>query len=621
MDNRYNDSFPPDSPIATMGDEQIVGMDARTQPERVAPGYAQYLQNMRLDTLAPTVRRGQAKQTNAITPGSSPLFIPFTVGTSSVITAIATDGIFASTIFADPDNNNAQYIFMATASKVYTFASDTGSVTTIAYPANELVETIDSSTNLFQDAGQVFLLRGDLGTSFSVASITAVASSTTATVHTTTSNGLSSNMYVRIAGANPTSFDGDFQITVTSPTGFTITLGGAAGTSVASGTIIMNRLKTPLVWDGNFAQPFVLNSYGVSSQNFIYMPPSDWGLLQQNRAILEYSRNEIIMSDVDQPLLYDELNGVFGFGIGTNDYLVGAAPYQDTETLVFMRYSVWLVNYVNGDVAAMTTQLVTNTVGCCSRNTIVTCGSNVLFLNERGVYMLQPGFELTLRGNSLPLSASVDPFIQTINFSAVNAAYAQYFLNRYYLAIPVNGSTRNNAMLVYNFINQAWESYDTFPNGFYCDEMQVMLDATGTPTLYLISYEGGLYAAEQNEMDDFAAAAQPATQYLINGEFQTRRFNFGSPSLKRFNRVITVAQMEANSSLTGVANTINPEDSKNLPVITNTSGVSGQTTRPGIINKRGYAVELVYQNTSGRCQIINYQIGAFVKDLKSTATT
>ena len=616
MPDRYSDFFDGDSALTVQGDEQIIGMDARTQPERVAPGYASFLQNMRLDIQAPTVRKGMAKQTNAIAPTVAPLIIPFTVGSLAIINAnLVADGIFASCVFSDPNNNNALYIFVATATKVYTFASSNGAVTTIAYPANEIIETTDKSTDIFQFGGMVYILRGDLGKAVTITSIT--SSSTTATVNAT-AHGLSTNMYVRVAGAAQAPYNGDYQITVTGANAFTYVFAGS-GTSPATGTITVNRLKTPIVWNGAFASPFVLAPYGVISQNFFYMPVSNFGLLQQNRAILEYGRNALIMSQITNAQSYDTINGVFDFNVGSNDYLVGAAPYQDTQTLVFLRQSVWLINGVSGDVAAMTSQLITAQVGCCSRHSIATCGSDVLFLNERGVFILQPGYELTLRGNSLPLSAPVDSIIQTINFGALNMPYAAYYLNRYYLAIPVNGSTRNNAMIVYNFINQAWESYDTFPNGFYCDEMQVMLNASGIPTLYVISYEGGIYAYEQNEMDDFAAAASPAVQYLINGQFQTRRFNFGSSALKRFNRVVTVLSLDANSSMSATATLTNPDSTRVLSSVAST--LANQITRPSLINKRAYAIQLTYQNTANRGSITNFQIGAFIQDQKSITQT
>ena len=618
MDNRYNETIPPDSPVLTLGDEQIIGMDFRTQPERLQPGYAQFLQNQRLDTLAPATRLGTTKQTNAIVPNAAPLIMPFTIGAGAIMEGAVTDGIFASCVFSDPNNNNNQYIFCATATKVFTFAASSSSVTTIAYPSNEIVEIFDPSTNIFQVGGMVYLLRGDIGASFSISSVTSNTATTTATVTTTSANGLSTNMYVRLGGATQSAYNGDFQITVVNSSSFTVTLSQMASASPATGTLSLNRLKVPCVWNGNFASPFTLNAYGVIAQNFFNMPVSDWGLLQQNRVICEYNRNALIMSQINGPSAFDVINGVFDFAVGTNDYIIGATPYQDTQTVVFMRNSVWLINYVNGDVAAMTTQLISNLIGCASRNSIATCGANIVFLNERGVYLLQPGLELLLRGNALPLSAPIDAAIKTINFAAINVAYAAYFLNRYYIAVPVNGSTRNNVVFVYNFINSAWESYDTFPGSFYCDEMQVMLNASGTPTLYFISYDGGLYAAEQKETDDFAAAANPATQYLIDGLFTTRRFNFGSTGMKRFIRATITAVLDGSSAVSCEAVITNPEDTKILATITNVNATSGQTTRPSFINKRGYGVELQIANTSGRCEILNYNIGAYVQDLKTT---
>ena len=622
MDNRYQDSGPIDSTISSDGDEQIIGMDARINPERLKPGYAQFLQNTRLDTLAVSTRYGQQKMTNSIAPsGYSPLFIPFTVGASAVIAGPGnvTDGIYASCVFLDPNNNNAAYIFMATGSKVYTYAASNNSVTTITYPANETVEATDNAVDIFQVGGSVYLLRGDLGTSIAVTSIVSGAASS-ATVTTVASHGLSTNMYVRIGGAAQAPYNGDYQITSTGLNTFTYVMASNPAASPATGTVTLNRLKTPLVWNGTFGSNFTLNPYGVYTQNFYYMPVSKWGSLQYNRAILEYARNQIIISSVNNANQYDVLNGIFTFGAGTNDYLVGVCPYQQTQTLVFCRNSVWLVNYVNGDVAAMTVQNVSNQLGCVSRRSIAVCGSKVLFLNERGVYVLEPGYELALRGNVMPLSAPLDGNINTINFNAIQVAWGTYYLNRYYLAVPTNGSTRNNRIFVYNFINEAWESIDTLPTGFYCDEMQVMLNAAGQQTLYFISYEGGVYAAEQQEWDDFGAAGAAPGQQVIPSQFRTRRFTLGTNTIKKFTRVITVAEMDGSSTLTATAYTVNPTDSKTLATITNTAATSAQITRPSMINKRAYGVEILYQNTTGRMQILNYQVGAFVKDQKGTQT-
>jgi hypothetical protein len=62
-----------------------------------------------------------------------------------------------------------------------------------------------------------------------------------------------------------------------------------------------------------------------------------------------------------------------------------------------------------------------------------------------------------------PISAPIDDVIQRINRNYASNAVATYWNNRYYLAVPLDDSTVNNTVLVYNFILKQWESVDTYP--------------------------------------------------------------------------------------------------------------------------------------------------------------
>ena len=604
-----------DSNILTDGDVTFTGMDARLQPEKLPMGTVAYAQNFRFDQFIATVRKGMAKQSNAIVPVSGSLIVPFTVGSGAILGSGQTDGVFGVLTFSDPNNNNLQALIIYFATQAYHFSA-AGTVYTIAYPATETIETTDT-VDSFQYGGYVYLSRGDVVAALTIAGIT--SSSTTAHVDTTTNHNLTSGMYVRISGASQGAYNGIFPVTVTGPKAFTYTIPTTAA-SPATGTLVGYHVKLPMKWDGVQGHAFTLCTCGVISQNFSCMAGWNFGISQVNRAIVEYARNQIIISQVENVESYDTINGVFTFGPGTADYLIGVTPYQDQQTLVFLRHSIWLINAVSGDVSAMTTQIITNQVGCLSKRTIATCGANVLFLSDFGVFILQPGYELLLRGNSLPLSAPLNPIMQRINYSATNVPCAQYVNNRYYLAVPLDGNTRNNAMLVYNFINQQWESVDTFPNGFYCDYLAVMLNASGVPTLYCLSFEGGLYAYEQNEQDDFAAASQPASQYLINGLLTTRRYTFGTNGLKQFNRaIINFNLIDAGSGFSTSAIITNPDDTKALPSLTSTT--ANDITRPFIIRKRAYGLQLQFANTAYRGSVINYSVGAYAKDMKNTQTS
>lgn len=84
-----------------------------------------------------------------------------------------------------------------------------------------------------------------------------------------------------------------------------------------------------------------------------------------------------------------------------------------------------------------------------------------MFLSDNGVYALDFIDLYNLRGQDVPLSESIQETIDTINQDYAHNAVSVYFDNRYYLAVPVNGSTTNNRLIIYNFINKQWESVDS----------------------------------------------------------------------------------------------------------------------------------------------------------------
>lgn len=612
MPYQWEETVAPDSPLTSVGDSAFVGLDNRQQPEQLPAGYVQVSQNMRLNQLQAIVRKGMEKMTNDISFANSPLVLPFMISSTATLNPSFTDGIFGAQVFADT-NNNAERIVVVTGTKTYTYTPETFTVTIQQYPANETV-TENDKVDMFQAGGSMYMLRGLELPSAEVSSLTSSAS--TATLTTTLDHGLFTNQYVKVSGADQAEYNGVFQVTVSSTNTFSYTISGSPA-SPATGTITYQQIKIPLRWDGDEAVDWVLNNYGTISSPNIYLPSSDFGMLQSNRAFIQYARNTAIVSYVNNVNKYDTIYGVFNFALGQADYLVGFHPYQQAQTLVFNRHSIYLMNNTNGDVANISTQEVTRQNGCVSRRSIATCGANVLFLSDRGVFQLQPGLELLLRGASEPLSAPIDPTIRTINFTYAGGACAAYNNNRYYLAVPTGDNTRNNVILVYNFINQAWESIDTLPNGFYCDYMVTTL-LDNLQTLFVISKEGGIYAYEQLEYDQYAEASQPAADYVIEGKLRTRRYIFNSPALKRFNSVITNFNLNANNAWDIEAITINPDDTKSLPSVSSTS--ENGVTVPRIVGKRGYGLEVEYSNTNTTGGISNVTVTGFVQDNKYTTT-
>ena len=67
-----------------------------------------------------------------------------------------------------------------------------------------------------------------------------------------------------------------------------------------------------------------------------------------------------------------------------------------------------------------------------------------------------------------------------------------YFDNRYYLAVPLDDATENNAIIIYNFLNQQWESIDAVnTTGFHITNMFIAGDGRDKG-VYAVNDLGGV---------------------------------------------------------------------------------------------------------------------------------
>jgi hypothetical protein len=209
-------------------------------------------------------------------------------------------------------------------------------------------------------------------------------------------------------------------------------------------------------------------------------PPSRHAIYYGNRHIVQTDRNTIKVSHYLEDNHWSALD-VFSINDGGNDSIVAITPWTLNEFVIFMRNSIFYASAGIGanalgdavtDDNSYIKSLATD-IGCIAKGSIVQAGGGILFLSDNGVYILNPagagnGAGNTPEGMRLltiaePLSAPISDVIERINFNAVDKAVATYFENRYYLSVPLDESEINNAVLVYNFINKAWESVDIYP--------------------------------------------------------------------------------------------------------------------------------------------------------------
>ena len=326
----------------------------------------------------------------------------------------------------------------------------------------------------------------------------------------------------------------------------------------------------------------------------------------------------------------------FTINNGGNDQVVGVSAWTLNEFLVFMRNSIFYVNtgndrYISGDGLSATSYIKTlaTDIGCSARKSVVQAGGGVFFLSDNGIYFLQPqpasAESMKLLTMADPISAPIDDVIQRINRTYAHRSVATYWNNRYYLAVPLDSSVDNNAVLVYNFILKQWESVDTYPTGF--DIFDFIVAKKGNQRrLYGVDTDQGIFLMEELNWDEYGVStgtpilpfyipstlsSSSFTPNAITAILKTRRYGFQSIGDKRFSTAETELFADAGSQIQTLAEVFNPDAS----VVIDTFGsvFTEDSIRRTGIRKIGTGIQLQFTSSNLRPSIRSAYIYATVQ--------
>ena len=553
------------------------------------------------------------------------------------------NAVYGSCLFSDPTSDNEEYIILATNINVKAVNVKTGVATTITYPGSI---TISEEVNLIQAFNYLFLFRDGLtalqftgtlvgspafilvdnGTYTQPLTLTAASNcaiSNGVVTISETSHGLSVGNVVRIIDAgstNLTALSEFYVTTVANANTFTFfaTADNASGASVV--------LSAPQSVGGGFT----------------HMPAPPWAIYHQRRLWMPFYytttgssgsptiatrniRDEIIASDVLDQNTYDQIETNFRIASGGADYVVAIQPFAEDNVIVFNRNTIHLIRGVSQPLKNVTVQEVTREVGCIARRTVVQVGNQIFFLSDNGVYSVNFEDLYNLRGASMPMSESINPLIKRINPDYIGNCVATYHDNRYYLAVPLDLSTENNAIFVYNFLNEGWESLDIIDQIGWNVRNFVRAGAGGTNNLYVVNKDGGVHILDYREDDKDLLNLQiggTAAAYSIYAELKTRQYTGGTMERKRFNSF----ELQAESSASNVSDvdisfiTQNPDNDEDLESLSSLLGETlaiseDASVRGRIGNVRGYGGQFVFEPTIGRPKIRTVKLAAQLTDL------
>jgi hypothetical protein len=614
------------------GDDMFLGFASRLDPANLQPGILQASFNTRLQRGIAQPRKGTKRLTETELIGLT------MVGSGLYVDAAGHDNIVM--VFTD---------------RMYLYKPAQGQDIEVLYgpydfPPDRVIQE-GGICDVVTALNKIFIFRGkyDKTTFTATESNADILDDDTGviTITTTLPHNYSNDDEVTVGLTNGAdipgqAITGSYVITVTGANTFTFEWKNSTGSTFAARTNdpgwTARRGLPPLVWQDGLAdlvyaeQKFVVDGGTVTGVT-VSVPCADFGLYFQNRLILKYGDYQMLVSDILSEQCDTTLNN-FVINTGGNDSIVGVLPWVQDQFLVFMTNSIYVV-YVetdNFDInsppgANSSTTVVTTEIGCLARRSIVAAGQFVFFLSANGVHMLTPQLDLKLLGNTLPLSEPIADFFESVNYDTVQNSVATYYSNRFYIAMPTGTATRNDKILVYNTLNQNWESIDYYPVGLFSDNL-ILSAYINQRRLMIITnfagsgqYGGVFLSEEQVEGDEFntsnalpvlpfnlfpqSSQITPSTLIASTQNFvhipasvKTREYAFGGTSEKRFSRGEFTFNNVANDFVRLDTTTYDPDATETV-LEYSFSGNTDGTLRPRIA-ARGTSIACTVNFVVGR---------------------
>ena len=262
-------------------------------------------------------------------------------------------------------------------------------------------------------------------------------------------------------------------------------------------------------------------------------PRSTVGVYFRNRFWV-LDANNLYWSDAfddDYSGAFDRTTNFYRIPIGTERALIGL---RDEGILVMGQDQIWAINPSVTPVATDQPTKILD-IGNVNGQTAAQVGDDVYFLapdGVRGVFRSQQD-KLQL-GASYPLSYVLKDEVDSLNWAQISKACAIYFDNKYYLSVPVDGSTTCNEVWVYYPASQGWSVISGWNVAAWA-KMKV----NGEERLYAIdSTDGKIYQAWKGFSDNGTA---------ISYTEESRKDDMQQPLKKKVGGVLKVRALSSGA--------------------------------------------------------------------------
>ena len=380
--------------------------------------------------------------------------------------------------------------------------------------------------------------------------------------------------------------------------------------------------KDPLEWDGVFTDTnsdgtvdstFNLKNNSSPSAGTIECPRTTFGLFFANRLIVPQpsdSAYTVIMSELLDTDEFRASTSQFRINRGTADRLIGFTPYLENQLIVFFRNSIHLINNVAVTSAAAVFE-ITRQRGCVARKSVAASGPQIYFLSDDGVFTLQQGLDPAkglgvaiskISGEAIPLSRPIQDQFKEVNYAAAEKACGIVFDNKYFLAVATGSATDNTKVLVYDILNTAWTSIDSFPSGFVIDDFVTVLHGSNPTRRRLFAVnDKGWHLVDEAATDITGTIGNASTtSTAITAKLKPRSFTLGNMEVKSWKRGQLGCEVNNGDAFTIKVNTTDPDRTTTVHTESYSGSQEEKLIRFGSGRSRGYAANVEIDVTGGR---------------------
>jgi hypothetical protein len=200
--------------------------------------------------------------------------------------------------------------------------------------------------------------------------------------------------------------------------------------------------------------------------------------------------------------------------------------------IAFKSNSIFLLTGLDGSDLATTAAAMdlTREYGLIGRQAWAKVGADVWFLVEgAGVLSVGATINNATQARREPISRDIEAYVRRIHWAYADKAVAGYDGARFYLAVPLDGATYNNAILVYSTISGTWQGYwqsDILDAGW-----MLKTDYAGGRRLFLVNRanladwqtNGAVLVLNEGFADELGG-----TEYEIADSLTTRAYRMGT---------------------------------------------------------------------------------------------